>query len=125
VNARAIFEQKSPTLLSKYSCSFVDDVLKHTSQSQTNYNIQKQGESSSYFFQGYPSGNFLKQVCVIMSIWKQTNKFPITYKQVPGLSGLDETDSYVGSLDTLTPLIDEIFKQLSAMSSNGKSPRAL
>jgi hypothetical protein len=60
-----------------------------------------------------------------MSIWKQTNKFPITYKQVPGLSGLDETESYVASLETLTPLIDEIFKQLSAMSSTGKSPRAL
>jgi hypothetical protein len=60
-----------------------------------------------------------------MSIWKQTNKFPISYKQVPGLSGLDETDIYVASLEALTPLIDEIFKQLGAMSSAGKSPRAL
>ena len=60
-----------------------------------------------------------------MSIWKQTNKFPIIYKEVPGLLGVDETESYVGSLDALTPLIDEIFKQLSSMSSTGKSPRAL
>jgi hypothetical protein len=39
VNARTVFEQKSPTLIPKYSAEFVDDVLKHTTNAVTSYNI--------------------------------------------------------------------------------------
>lgn len=60
-----------------------------------------------------------------MSLWKQADKFPISFKQVPGLQSLDETEIFMNSLDKMTPLINEIFKEVSTMSSTEKSPRAL
>ena len=101
-NAKAIFEQRSQALLDAYSAPFVEDVVKHLQSAQTNYNIQnKPGEQSGLFFQGYPSGNFLKQVsatsiisvevCVVISVWKQTEKFPIEFKGMAGFESHDVT----------------------------------
>ena len=84
-NAKTIFESKGSSLLSKYPLSFVEDVLSHLTCVQTSYNIRKEAvahgggtvgaqapQSSTvvstgvYYFQGYPSGNFLKQVTTIV-----------------------------------------------------------
>jgi len=132
-NAKAIFEQRSQTLLDAYSGPFVEDIVKHLQSSQTNYNIQKKpGEQSGLFFHGYPSGNFLKQVrafnlllkvCVVIGVWKQTEKFPIEFKGMPGFESHDVTSKQIEALNLLTSLVQSIFKEISALP--GKSPRAL
>jgi hypothetical protein len=34
------------------------------------------------------------------------NKFPVSFKQMTGLSDIDETETYLNSLEALTPLIE-------------------
>ncbi|TNV86279.1 hypothetical protein FGO68_gene16031 [Halteria grandinella] len=86
-----------------YSHAFIEEVSRHTLIPNTNYNIQKQAagvsqsDSGQYFFQGYPQGNFLKQVIVIMGLWKQLNRFPITFRPLTGLDDTDETSKHLDS----------------------------
>lgn len=37
----------------------------------------------------------------------------------------DETEHYIQSFDKLTPIIGDIFKELTGVNSSSKSPRAL
>ncbi|CDW83132.1 UNKNOWN [Stylonychia lemnae] len=135
-NSKVIFETKQAQLISKFSQSFLQEIIRHTTIQQTNYNIQRQSNqpqnnqqnlSSSvaqplYFFQGYPQGNFLKQVCVILSLWKQASQFPISFKKMPGLSETDDTDKFIETLNKLTPMVIDVFKEVNQVD---RSPRAL
>jgi hypothetical protein len=49
-------------------------------------------------------------------------KFPITFKQLQGLSSHDDTDKYIESMNKLTPMVIDIFKEVN---QTDKSPRAL
>jgi hypothetical protein len=46
-NARAIFEQKSPALMAKYSQGFIEEIARHFESAHTNYNIQNKGGDAS------------------------------------------------------------------------------
>jgi len=59
-SSRVVFEQRSTLLMSKFSTEFIDGVLARTSCAETSYNISKQ--QGHYCFEGFPSGNLLKQV---------------------------------------------------------------
>ncbi len=56
-------------------------------------------------------------------MWKQTEKFPIEFKGMPGFESHDVTTNQIDSLNKLTPLVQSIFKEISCLP--GKSPRAL
>ncbi len=82
-SAKTLFESKNALLLSKFPLTFIEEVIKHTACTQTTYNIHREAvmqgggtvsqtgstqlnssssNTGAYIFQGYPSGNFLKQV---------------------------------------------------------------
>jgi len=50
---------------------------------------QLQDIQEEFIFQGYPTGNFLKQVCVVMSLWQQCGRFPIKFLAIPSLQEHD------------------------------------
>jgi hypothetical protein len=79
----------------------------------------------SYVFCGYPAGNFLKQLCIVMEIWHQKARFPIKFLEVDSLMDHDNTYHYLQSLDKLTPIIHDIFSEISGTNESKKSPRAL
>ena len=76
-------------------------------------------------FSGYPNGNFLKQVCVVMSLWHDIARFPVLYPEIESLKPHDDTPNFLMSLDKLTPVIADIFKELTGITESNKSPRAL
>jgi hypothetical protein len=73
-------------------------------------------------FYGFPNGNYLKQVCVIMVMWHQKGRFPVKFLEIPSLMEHDQTEHYIQSLEKLNPFLGDIFKELN---SSNKSPRAL
>lgn len=60
---------------------------------------------------------------MVISVWKQTEKFPIEFKGMPGFESHDVTSKQIEALNLLTSLVQSIFKEISALP--GKSPRAL
>jgi len=68
------------------------------------------GSTENYVFCGYPSGNFLKQICIVISLWNQAHRFPIRFEEIESLKEHDETEHYVQSFEKFTPYICEIFK---------------
>jgi hypothetical protein len=58
-------------------------------------------------------------------LWKQLNKFPIAFKPLEGLSQIDETEKYLEGLNKLTPLVEDVFKELASLTNGSRSPRAL
>ena len=56
------------------------------------------------------------------------NTFPIKFKPQSGMSSIDETDKYFETLNKLTPLIQNVFKELQGVQSYAggyRSPRSL
>ncbi len=47
-----------------------------------------------------------------MSLWKQMNTFPLQFKPQSGMTSIDETDKYFETLNKLTPLVQNVFKEL-------------
>ena len=41
------------------------------------------------------------------------NKFPIEFKLMAGLSGHDDTDKFLESMIKITPMVQDIFKEIS------------
>jgi hypothetical protein len=78
-----------------------------------------------YIYNGYPSGNYLKQVCVVMSLWHQYAKFPVKFLTLDGLQQHDQTNHFIQGLDKLTPLIMEIIGEVNGFNDQKKSPRAI
>lgn len=76
-----------------------------------------------FVFSGYPSGNLLKQVCVVMCLWQQSGRFPVKFLEITSLQDHDQTEHLLQNFDKLTSLINEIFGDL--IGSSEKSPRAL
>ena len=104
-----VFESRNKILLTKYASHFIEDVLRHTEISKTNYNFIKkthfmarfgseninnetQGE---YIFVGYPEGNFLKQICVVMQLWHHANAFPIKFIDMQSMKEFDNTEHFL------------------------------
>lgn len=63
---------------------------------------------------------------MILSIWNQLGRFPIKFCEFECLKEHDETDHNAQGFIKLTPLVNEIFKDLSQLNSGAqKSPRTL
>lgn len=45
----------------------------------TIFNISKV-DSLVHYFEGYPQGDYLKQLCLVMSLWRKLGHFPICFK---------------------------------------------
>lgn len=92
--------------MANYPATFVEEIVRHTQCTQTTYNIHKEQvvsgggtvsasntsttvshNSSSYVFQGYPSGNFLKQVILLISdfLGMRDSESVEVSKQIPNL----------------------------------------
>jgi len=61
-HAKGVFHDVSPSLFSSYSEQFVAGIQSHCDCDETSYNIERHGDGDVFTFEGYPSGNFLKQV---------------------------------------------------------------
>lgn len=61
-SAKEVFENAAAHLLSSYSEEFIAGVQSHCDCIDTNYNIQRRSDYEFFYFEGYPSGDFLKQV---------------------------------------------------------------
>lgn len=61
-SAKEVFENAPAQLLSSYSEEFLTGVQSHCDCPDTNYNLQRRSDCDFFFFEGYPSGDFLKQV---------------------------------------------------------------
>jgi hypothetical protein len=48
-----------------------------------------------YIFSGYPTGNYLKQVCVVMAMWHQAGRFPVKFLNIAGLQDHDQTEHFI------------------------------
>jgi hypothetical protein len=102
-SAKEVFENAPAQLLSSYSEEFLTGVQSHCDCPDTNYNLQRRSDCDFFFFEGYPSGDFLKQVsgllvitsfkvCVVLSLWFKQNKFPVLFRPIESLIPHDETD---------------------------------
>lgn len=98
----------------------MEDVVRHADMSTTNFNFVKKASHpvmvdqggfskkfeelsigllksqienipTEYIFSGYPDGNFLKIVCVVLSLWNQAGKFPISFLEIESLMQHDNT----------------------------------
>ena len=46
---------------------------------EADFNIQKQEGCEVYFFEGYPAGNYIKQLCVVLTLWNKLDRFPVLF----------------------------------------------
>ena len=62
-----------------------------------------------------------------MALWQQVGHFPIKFSELESLKEHDETEHFIQSLNKLTPIIGDIFKELTGFGPGhlSKSPRAL
>ena len=111
-NAKEIFEGAPAQLLTSYSEEFLTGVQSHCDCEETNYSIQRRSDGEFFFFEGYPSGDFLKQVrdscsyviqvCVVLMLWFKQSKFPILFRPIESLIQHDETDHEIATLNRMT-----------------------
>ena len=60
-----------------------------------------------------------------MQLWNQSGRFPINFLEIESLKDYDESEHYIQSFEKLTPFVSEIFKDITQLNSENKSPRAL
>ena len=66
-------------IASVFPSAFTQGLIATCIYDDADLNIKKQEGQETYFFEGYPSGNYLKQVCAVLSLWMKLNKFPILF----------------------------------------------
>jgi len=91
--------------MSVFSDAFVNTLIQNAHNSTvSNYNFVKVGptDTANYVFSGYPQGDYLRQVCIVISMWNQVSRFPIWYKQLGCLQKHDVTETVTEMLDKLT-----------------------
>lgn len=59
--------------------------VQSTSSSKSAKFTKMPNDLEQYYFFGYPQGNFLKQICVIMALWHQVGRFPIKFREIGSL----------------------------------------
>ena len=79
-----MFLEPPKSIEDKYPDQIVTGLIKSTQAEETDYNIFQQTDSAyedeaQYFFQGYPSGDFLKQICIVMALWFKMDRFPVIF----------------------------------------------
>ena len=79
---------------------------------EAEFNIQKQEGYETYFFEGYPLGNYIKQLCVVLTLWNKLERFPVLFQPLACLAQHDETEEVVEQLSKLTPQLKYVFREL-------------
>jgi hypothetical protein len=60
-----------------------------------------------------------------MSLWHEAARFPIKFPPIESLVAHDNTEHFLQSIDKLTPVIRDIFKEVQGIDDSSKSPSAL
>lgn len=60
-----------------------------------------------------------------MGLWHEAARFPIKFPQIESLVAHDNTEPFLSSIDKLTPVIRDIFKEVQGIDDSSKSPSAL
>ena len=108
----SIFEVPADILLQIYPESFMQGLITNSICEEAEFNIQKQEGCETYFFEGYPSGNYIKQICVVLTLWNKLDRFPVLFQPLACLSHHDETEEVVEMLGKLTPQLKYVFREL-------------
>ena len=99
----SIFEMPPQILCSIYSENFMQALLRNSMVDDVEINIQKQEGCETYFFEGYPAGNYIKQICVVLTLWNKLDRFPVLFQPLVCLAKHDETEEVCEMLSKLTP----------------------
>lgn len=108
---RLLVSSESKTLYDTYGGSFLRALLESSRDNYFNSNILR-GEEPT--FRGYPSGNFLKQLAQVFTMWAARGEFPIKFATF----ATDSTPEIITKLNSFTP-------QVIAMVSALEDPRSL
>ena len=57
--------------------------------------VSNENSDDTLVFFGYPYGNYLKQICVIMSLWHSTGRFPIHFLEIQYVNEIDESEHFL------------------------------
>ena len=123
----SIFELPPQILQQIYPENFMQALITNSLCEEAEFNIQKQEGCETYFFEGYPSGNYIKQICVVFNLWNRLDRFPVLYQPLACLAQHDETEEVVEMLSKLTPQLKYVFRELERCEGEelDSSPRSL
>ena len=114
----SIFEMPPQILCSIYSENFMQALLRNSMVDEVEINIQKQEGCETYFFEGYPAGNYIKQICVVLTLWNKLDRFPVLFQPLVCLAKHDETEEVCEMLSKLTPQLKYVFRELERSESD-------
>lgn len=113
----SVFEVPAQILLQIYPEKFMQALISNSMFEDAEFNIQKQEGCDTYFFEGYPSGNYIKQICVVLTLWNKLDRFPVLFQPLTCLAHHDETEEVVEMLSKLTPQLKYVFQELENCTS--------
>ena len=100
----------------------MESLIQNSITEEAEFNIQKQEGCETYFFEGYPAGNYIKQICVVLCLWNKLERFPVLFQPLACLAQHDETEIVVEMLTKLTPQVKYVFRELERCSHSSGSP---
>lgn len=69
-----------------------------------------EGPNGRLFYKGYPEGDFIRQLNIVMHIWNKVQFYPVNFVQMQGFT--DETETSVSHLNSMTHLVFQLFETL-------------
>ena len=96
----------------------MESLVQNSINEEADFNIQKQEGCETYFFEGYPAGNYIKQLCVVFTLWNKLDRFPVLFQPLACLAQHDETEIVVEMLTKLTPQLKYVFRELEQIENN-------
>ena len=112
-----LFEHASGLLNNDATNSYTDQMIANLVSrtslpvDSTVYNIKRLNHKAPYF-EGYPQGDYLKQICLVLSLWRSSGKFPIQFKSLESLQSFDTTEDVLEQLNKLTPQVEALFQEI-------------
>mmetsp|Transcript_10949 Transcript_10949/g.21424 ORF Transcript_10949/g.21424 Transcript_10949/m.21424 type:complete len:279 (+) Transcript_10949:68-904(+) len=108
---RLLVSSESKALYESFGASFLRALLESSRDNYFNSNIVREDEP---YFRGYPSGNFLKQLAQVFTMWSSRGEFPIKFVTLSA----ESTPEIVSKLNSFTP-------QVTALISTLDDPQSL
>jgi hypothetical protein len=103
--------------LTQYDTKLIEQINKNTKEDKFGLNLVEDRNSRNiYYFQGYPTGNYLKIVCKYLEIWCLTGKFNISFIEI---NSIDESSNLL--LEEYKNQINKLVLNLSNVSQSESS----
>lgn len=104
---RTLLTAESKTLCECFGSSFLRSIIESCRDNYTNANIVREEQP---YFQGYPSGNLLRQLAQVLVMWSTRGEFPVKFVAF----GSETTPEVVLKLNAFTAQVTTVVTSLEA-----------